>query len=748
MNTNNMTNFSRRKFLLSGVTAGAGLTLGVYLGGCDNKDSDKSSTMEAGPGKAGSNMQADTSFEANAFVRIGSDNSVTVISKHLEMGQGSYTGMATLVAEELDASWEQINIIGAPADAKRYNNLFWGPAQGTGGSTAMANSFQQMRQAGATARAMLVNAAAKKWRAPAAEIQVKAGVLSHGKQRASFGELAELAGQQPVPEKVFLKDPEQFRLIGRALPRKDSHDKCYGKAIYTQDIQLPNMLIAVVAHAPRFGSTLKSFDASKAKAVKGVTDVVQIPSGVAVLASNTWSAKKGRDALSIEWDDSNAFKRGSHDIMAEFKRLAKNPGLLARNDGNAEQAMNQATQILQAGYEFPYLAHAALEPMNCVVNFTHDACEIWNGEQLHTGDQMAVAAALGIAAEKVTINMLYAGGSFGRRANPQSDYVLEAVNIAKAIDGKAPVKLVWLREDDTRAGYYRPMYYHQIKAGLNEDGLPISWQHRIVGQSIIKGTPFEGALIKNGIDGTSVEGAANLPYTIPNLTVDLHSPELGVPVQWWRSVGSTHTAFSVETFIDELAAATKQDPVDYRMALLKDHPRHQGVLQLAAQHAGWGSPLAEGQGRGVAVHESFNSYVAQVAEVTVQDDGSYSVDRVVIAVDCGIAVNPDIIKAQMEGGMGFGLSAVLSSKITLQDGKVEQSNFHDYTVLRMDKMPAVEVYIVPSAQPPTGVGEPATPVIAPAVANALFAATGERFYALPIEKASNTQQTTAKPEVA
>ncbi len=728
MSNGEIINLSRRQFLIAGAAAGAGLTLGVHLIGCTEKP------PEAGPGMAGGEAVGPTHFEPNAFVRIGTDDSVTVIAKHLEMGQGTYTGLATLVAEELDAAWSQVKVEGATADAQRYNNLFWGPVQGTGGSTAIANSFDQMRKAGAAARAMLVSAAAKRWGVPEESITVRDGVLMHGasQRQARFGELAEAAAGEPVPESVFLKEPEEFRLIGTRLPRKDGTDKTNGSAIFTQDIKLPGMLTAVVAHPPRFGAKVKSFDATRAKQVRGVAEVVEIPNGVAVLGKDFWSASQGRDALAVEWDESQAFTLSSADIMTEYKRLAEGPGLTARQDGDADQAMPQAARRIEAAYEFPFLAHAALEPMNCVVQLTSEGCEIWNGEQFQTPDQMAVAAALGLQPEQVKINMLYAGGSFGRRANPHSDYVVEAATIAKAIDGRAPVKMVWTREDDTRAGYYRPLYYHRLKAGLDKDGKPIAWQHRIVGQSIITGTSFEEALVKDGVDGTSVEGASNLPYAIPNVTVDLHSPNLGVPVQWWRSVGSTHTAFAVETFIDELAAAAGADPVEFRLELMKDHPRHRGVLELAAQKAGWGKALAPGRGRGVAVHESFNSYVAQIAEVTVREGGRFSVDRVIIAVDCGIAVNPDIVRAQMEGGMGFGLSAALSSKITLNEGRVEQSNFHDYTVLRMDQMPAVEVHIVKSAEPPTGVGEPATPVIAPAVANALYAATGQRFYALPL----------------
>ena len=739
MDNKKIINVSRRQFLMQTAGVGAGLTLGVYLAGC----SDESTTMsEAGPGMAGDIKNVAQTFDVNAFVRIGTDNTVTVIMKHLEMGQGSHTGMATLIAEELDASWDQIKYQAAPANPKLYNNLNWGPMQGTGGSTAMANAYMQMRKAGATARHMLVAAAAQQWIVNEDDVEVKNGRVLHtaSTKSFSFGELAELAAQQTVPSDVFLKDPAEFTLIGSKskLHRKDSHDKTNGEAIYTQDIKLPDMLTALVAHPPRFGATVKSFDASAAKKIKGVADVVQVPTGVAVLADHFWSAKKGRDALIIEWDNTQAFKKSSDDILADYRQLASKPGLVAKQNGDTDKAFKNAAQVLQAAYEFPYLAHAALEPMNCVVQINNDGVEIWNGAQIQTLDQMAVASLLGLKPEQVKINTLYAGGSFGRRANPHSDYVLEAANIAKAIKGKAPVKLVWTREDDTRAGYYRPLYYHTIKAALDKQGNAIAWQHRIVGQSIIAGTAFAGGMVKNGIDVTSVEGASNMPYAIANIQVELHSPTQAVPVQWWRSVGSTHTAFSVETFIDELATAAKQDPVDFRRTLMQKHVRHLGVMELAASKAGWNKPLAKvagakARGRGIAVHESFNSFVAQVAEVTVNDDNSFSVDRVVVAVDCGVAVNPDVIRAQMEGGMGFGLAAALSSKITLQDGQVEQSNFHDYTVLRMNQMPVVEVYIVPSTEVPTGVGEPATPVIAPAVANALFAATGKRLYQLPLQ---------------
>ena len=719
-------NESRRQFL----KAGAGLTLAIYL--------PVTAAAEAGPGKAGGIAVGPVSFEPNAFVRIGEDNTVTVIVKHLEMGQGTYTGLPTLVAEELDADWSQIRVEGAPADAKRYNNLFWGPTQGTGGSTAMANSFMQMRQAGAAARAMLVSAAATEWNVPAQQIVVKQGVLTHAasNHKATFGELAAKAAALAVPEKVQLKDPKNFVYIGKNVARKDSHAKGNGSAVYTQDIHLPGMLTAVVAHPPRFGATLKSFDATRAKAVKGVVDVVAIPSGVAVLAKDFWAAKKGRDALSIDWDETHAFKSSSAEIFQRYRALARAPGTVAHRTGDAEKQMGRAAKRLEAAFEFPYLAHAAMEPMNCVVKLDIDGCEIWNGEQFQTIDQATIAKTLSLPAENVKLNMLYAGGSFGRRANPQSDYLLEAVHIAQASGGKAPVKLVWTREDDMRAGWYRPMFFHTLRAGLDADGNLVAWQHRLVGQSIITGTAFESGMVKGGIDSTSVEGAANLPYAIPHKLVDLHSPKLPVPVQWWRSVGSTHTAFSTEVFLDEVAHAANKDPVAFRQALLKEHPRHRGVLYLVAQKSGWGKALAakpgERRGRGVAVHESFGSFVAQVAEVTVKPDGQFSVDRVICAIDCGIAVNPSIVRGQMEGGITFGLSAALYGAITLKEGKVEQSNFNDYPMLRINEMPQVEVHIVASTANPSGVGEPGVPPIAPAVANALFAATGKRLRNLPL----------------
>ena len=731
----------RRAFLKVVGAAGAGFTLGIF--------SSEDFAQTSGPGKT-VGAAATGEFAPNAFLRIKPDNTVTVLVKHVEMGQGTYTGLPTLVAEELDAAWSQLRVEGAPADAARYGNTIWREAfgvdaQGTGGSTAMANSFDQYRQAGAAARAMLVAAAAQKWNVRAESIRVKDGVLTHASgKKATFGELADAAAKLPVPQNAKLKEASNFIYIGKSFARTDSKAKSTGTATFTQDVKLPDMLTAVVAHPPRFGATVKSFKAESVQGIPGVRYVVEVPNGVAIVATNFWSAKKGRDALTIEWDDGPAFKASSPDILAEYRRLAATPGKIARNDGDAAKAIAGAAKTIEATYEFPYLAHATMEPMNCVVKLAADRCDVWNGEQFQTVDQGAIAKVVGLQPQQVHLNQLFAGGSFGRRANPQSDYLVEAASIAKALaamgKGGAPIKLVWTREDDMRAGYFRPAYLHVLKAGLDASGNLVGWQHRIVGQSIQTGTAFEAVLVKDGVDVTSVEGASTLPYAIPNLMVDLHSPKVGVPVQWWRSVGSSHNACATEAFIDELATTAGKDPVAFRKALLANQPKHLSALTLAADKAGWAKPLAPGKAgnkraRGVAVHESFNSAVAQVVEVTVGGDNKFTVDRVVCAVHCGLAVNPDVVRAQMESGIGFGLSAALYGAITIKDGAVEQSNFHDYPVLRINEMPAVEVFIVPSTEKPTGVGEPGVPPIAPAVANALAAATGKRLRKLPLSLA-------------
>ena len=719
---------SRRTFLkAAGAFAAVGLTIGFEWAGTGRRA--LAATMP------------DATFAPNAFLRVAPDNSVTVIAKHVEMGQGAYTGIATIVAEELDANWQDVRVESAPADAKRYANLAFGTIQGTGGSSAMANSWMQLREAGAKARAMLVSAAAAQWQVPASELTTLDGSVHHvtTNRTATYGSLASAAARLPVPDTVTLKSPKDFRLIGHQLPRVDVPPKTNGTAQFTLDVTFPGMLVALLQRPPLFGATVKSFDASAAKAVPGVVSVVQVPGGVAVVAKGFWAAKQGRDALKVEWDDSKAEKRSSDAIMAEYRQLAEQPGMSARKDGDATKALAGAVKKISASYAFPYLAHAPMEPLDAVVKLTADSCEIWAGDQFQTVDQANAAHTAGLDPQQVKIHTLYAGGSFGRRANTQSDYIVEAVSIAKALGANGtPVKLQWTREDDIHGGLYRPMYFHKLDAGLSADGKLVGWRHRIVGQSILAGTPFASVMVKNGIDGTSIEGAANVAYAIPNLSVELTTTQTGVPVLWWRVVGSSHTAFAVEAFMDEAAHAARMDPFVFRRDLLAHEPRMRGVLELAAQKAGWdpAKPLPKGRGRGIAVAEAFKTFVAQVAEVSVDKDGNVKVERVVCAVDCGTPINPDVIAAQMEGGIGFGLGAALHSAITLKDGKVEQNNFDGYQVLRFAEMPKVEVHIVQSGEAPTGVGEPGVAPVGPAVANAIFAATGRRIHSLPFPAAS------------
>ena len=726
---------TRREFLKgAGVVGAVALTIGFEWAGTQRS---------AFAGSASPSARAP--FAPNAFVRIGSDNSVTVIAKHFEGGSGAYTGIATVLAEELDADWTQVRVENAPADATRYANFSFGTAfgkiQGTGGSSAMANSWMQLREAGGKARAMLLTAAARQWKVPVAELTVEQGTVYHAgsKQQAKFGALVATAATLPVPDTVTLKDPKDFKLIGRRVPRVDAPSKCNGTAQYTIDVKLPGMLVALLKRPPLFGATVKSFDATAASAVPGVVKVVEVPRGVAVVAKSFWAAKQGRDALHVEWDDSKAEKRSSRTIMDEYRQLAEQPCLNARTEGDAAKALQSAARKLSVSYEFPYLAHAPMEPLDAVVKLSANSCEIWSGDQSQTVDQANAARVAGLDPQQVSIHTLYAGGSFGRRNTTTSDYIVEAVSIAKALgaDG-TPIKLQWTREDDIQGGAYRAMFFHKLEAGLNAESQLIGWRHVIVGQSILADTAY-AKLYKNGLDRSSVEGAANIPYAIPNISVNLSTTRTGVSVGWWRVVGSSHTTFAVETFIDEAAHAAGEDPFTFRRKLLDDHPRMKAVLELAAEKAGWNSgPLPKGKGRGIAVAEAFKTFLAQVAEVSVDEDGRIKVDRVVCAVDCGTPINPDIIAGQMEGGIGFGLGAILYGAITLKEGRIEQANFNSYRVLRMNEMPKVEVHIVPSTAPPTGVGEPGVAPVGPAVANAIFAATGKRIHVLPFSRAAVT----------
>lgn len=671
-------------------------------------------------------------FAPNAFVRIAPDDTVTVLVKHIEFGQGPFTGLATLVAEELDADWNQMRAEHAPADAKLYANLAFG-MQGTGGSTAIANSFEQMRRAGATARAMLVQAAAAAWKVPAAEITVEKGVLRHasGKQ-GRFGEFAAAASKLQAPAEVKLKDPAAFRLIGKegAVRRLDSQGKATGKAEFTIDIRTPDMLTVVVARPPRFGGKVASFDASEAKKVKGVIDVKQISSGVAVYATGMWPALKGREALKVTWDESGAEKRGTRELVAEYRALARTPGLVAGRHGDAEAALAKAGKVIEAEYLFPYLAHAPMEPLDGYLEWNAQGALARLGSQLQTGDHQAIAKVLGLAPEKVQVETMLAGGSFGRRAQPTMELAVELAEAAKAIGPNRPVKLLRTREDDLSGGYYRPLFLHRLR-GAVKDGKIVAWSSAIVGQSFLKGSPFE-AMIKDDIDPVMVEGANELPYEIADFRCDLHTVQVGVPTLWWRSVGHTHTGYAVECFIDQLLQEAGQDPVAGRLALMGKEPRLANALRTVADLAKWNGPgPVEGRARGVAVVESFGSYVAQIAEVSISD-GEPKVHKVWCAVDCGVAVNPDIIRAQMEGGIGFGLGHALYGEITLDQGKPVQANFDSYRSLRIHEMPEVEVRIVPSAEKPTGVGEPGVPPIGPAVANALARLGQQRPQQLPM----------------
>jgi len=711
-----MTELSRREFLRSSAMSGAALVVAFHI-----------------PGRAEALLLAGGQKRPlpppNAFLRIGADESVTVLLAHSEMGQGIWTTLPMLVAEELECDWARIRVETAPA-APVYAHPAFG-AQMTGGSSTTWSEFDRYRQVGALARQMLVRAAAERWKVDPKQLRVEKGFVIHGGDRLSFGALAEAAQALSPPAEVTLKPESQWTLIGKPTRRLDTPAKITGRAQFGMDVQFPGLRTAVVARAPVFGGQVKSFDASKAKAVPGVEAVVQVPSGVAVVGTHFWAARTGRDELDVQWDLGPGREADSTKILASYRELAKTPGAVALDKGSAEAALSKAAKRLVAEYDVPYLAHAMMEPLNCTVRLDKDRCEIWTGTQFQTGDQAAAAKLTGLAPEKIEIHTTFLGGGFGRRANPNSDFVAEAVNVAKA--SGVPVKVVWTREDDMRGGYYRPMFLHRVEAGLDAKGHPVAWKHTIVGQSILTGTPFEG-MIKNGIDEASVEGVVDSAYLEPIAAkkVTLHSPRTPVPVLWWRSVGNTHSAFAMESMVDELAHAAGRDPLAFRLALLAGKSRHLKLLQLVAEKGGWGTKAPAGVGRGLAVHESFGSIVAQLAEVRVDKDQSIRVQRVVCAVDCGMAVNPLAVEAQVQGSIAFGLGPTLVSALTLKDGQVQQGNFHQYQVLRMSEMPKVEVHIVRSKSKMGGIGEPATAPINAAVANAVFALTGQRLRSLPL----------------
>lgn len=710
---------SRRGFLKGGAMLGAGLVLAFHL----------PATLKRLQAAQAADAPA-KEYPPDAFIRIAPDGTTTILCNKAEMGQGVYTSLPMLICEELEADWSQVRVEPAPA-AIVYAHPVFG-IQMTGGSTSVASSWEQMRRIGAVARTMLVETAAARWNVPAVDCRAENGFVLHGDRKLSFGELAEEAGRRTPPASVTLKNPKDFKLIGKATPRLEGPDKVSGKGQFGIDVRVPGMLFAVLARPPVFGGKPKQWDSAAAQAVPGVLAVKAVAGGVAVYASNTWAALKGREALKVQWDDGPNAGFSTAEQRAGFQKLAREPGTVAVAQGDAPGALKTAAKTLDAEYEVPYLAHACMEPLNCTVRVDADAVEIWAGTQFQTVDQGNAAKIAGVKPEQVTIHTTLLGGGFGRRANPASDWSNEAVEVAKAMPGK-PVMTVWSREDDTRGGWYRPHWVSRLRAGLGADGLPVAWLHTIVGQSILAGTPFEAFMVRGGIDATSVEGASDLPYAVANLQVDLHSPKSPVPVQWWRSVGHSHTGFVVESFVDECAHAAGIDPLEYRRRLLAKHqdPRFLKCLNLAAAKAGWSRPPEKGSGRGIAIHESFESVVCEIAEVT-QKDGRVQVTRVVAAVDCGTAVNPDMVRAQIESGIVYGLSAALYGQITLKDGRVEQGNFDDYPAVRLSESPQIEVHIVPSEAPPTGVGEPGTPPIAAAVGNALFALTGERHRRLPL----------------
>ncbi|MEA3157161.1 MAG: isoquinoline 1-oxidoreductase subunit beta [Betaproteobacteria bacterium] len=707
---------SRRSLL----KAGASFAIGVYIAGAS-----KGLTQALPPG-------SDVNIAPNTFLLIGADNTVTVLCKHIEFGQGPFTGMATLVAEELDADWSQMRAEHAPSNPVLYKNLLFG-VQGTGGSSAIANSYEQMRKVGAAARAMLVRAAADEWNVPAAEITVDKGIMMHpsGKE-GRFGAFAEKAMRQPLPSDLRLKEPSQFKLIGKpGVTRLDSAIKSNGSAQYTIDINDPDTVTALIARSPRFGGTVASFDASAALAVPGVVGVKQVPNGIAVYAKGFWPAKTARDRLKITWDDSKAESRGTAQLLSEFRSLSRSPGKTVKQEGDVDAAISRGGQLIETEYVFPYLAHAAMEPINAFMKWDGDRASARFGSQFPNGDQAAIAQVLGIDSAKVQLQTILAGGSFGRRAQQSMHVAIELAQVVKAIGPGKAVKLVWTREDDMRGGYYRPFTVHRMR-GVVRDGKIEAWSDTIVGQSIMKGTAFEAMTFKDGLDSTAYEGSHDIPYEVANFKCDLHQVEVGVPVLWWRSVGHTHTGYAVEAFVDELLQAAGQDAVEGRLAMMGKSPRHAGVLKAVAELADWkGAKIESGRARGVAVVESFNTYVAQIAEVSIGEEGPI-VHKVWCAVDCGVAVNPDIIRAQMEGGIGFGLGHILYAQQTLDQGRPVSGNFNTYRSLRIQEMPEIEVVIVPSIEKPSGVGEPGVPPIGPAVANAMAKLGHARPRQLPI----------------
>jgi isoquinoline 1-oxidoreductase beta subunit len=714
---------SRRDFVVVMAAAGGGLVLGCRV--------DESG--RGAPGGARSAPDASPpAFAPNAYVRVGTDGVVTVILPQAEMGQGIYTALPMLVAEELEVALDQVRVEQARGDDRLYANPAFG-FQATGGSTSTRAFHEPMRQAGAAARTMLVTAAAQSWGVDPASCRAEKGAVVHADtgRRVAYGQVAERAATLPVPDKVPLKDPKDFRLIGTPAKRLDTPAKVNGTALYGIDVRIPGMKIATVAASPVQGGKVAALDETKAMAIKGVHQVVNLNDVVAVVADHMWAAKQGLAALAIRWDDGPNAQLSTADVVRVLEEASQRPGAVAREDGEALSAVRRPVRTIEAAYHAPFLAHAAMEPLSCTVHVRDDGCEVWAGSQVQGRARATAAEVTGLPLEKVVFHNYLLGGGFGRRL--EHDYVTQAVRIAKHVAG--PVKVVWTREQDVQHDVYRPSYFDRIAAGLDASGKLATWNHRIVGPSIL--ARWLPPAFKDGLDGDALDGSVQLLYDIPSIHVEYIRQETPVVrIGWWRGVGVTHNAFVIETFLDEIAAVSGQDPVAFRRGLLGKSPRARAVLDLAAERAGWGTPLPPGHGRGVSlIYSGWNTYLAQVAEVEVTGSREIRVRRVVCAVDCGSIINPDTVVAQIESGVVFGMGAALWGEITVRNGRVEQSNFHDYRVVRMSETPPIEVHLVRSLEAPGGIGEPGTAATAPALANAVFAATGKRIRQLPLEKA-------------
>jgi isoquinoline 1-oxidoreductase beta subunit len=718
---------SRRQFVVVLATAGGGLLLGCRAG---DGAVPRSTAAAAAP-----DLPA---FAPDAFIRIGTDGRVTLIMPQVEMGQGMYTSMPMLIAEELEVTLDQVQVEHAPPSDKLYANPIFG-FQATGGSTSVMGFYEPLRKAGATARTMLVAAAAQGWGVEPASCRAEKGSVRHPAtgRTLTYGALAEAAAKLPVPAEVKLKDPKDFVLIGTPAKRLDSPEKVNGTAQYSIDVRLPGLKIATLAESPVLGGKVASVDDSKAKAIPGVRQVVRLDDLVAVVGDHMWAAKQGLAALAIRWDDGPNGKVSTEDVVRELDAASRKPGVVARKQGAGDSALSGAAKKIEAVYQAPFLAHATMEPVNCTVHVRKDGCEVWTGSQVLSRVQATAAKVTGFPPDKVVVHNHLLGGGFGRRL--EVDFETKAVRIAKEVDG--PVKVVWTREEDIQHDVYRPYYYDRIAAGLDARGKPVAWTHRLVGPSIL--ARWAPPAFKDGIDGDAVDGAVHLLYDIPAIQVEyVRHEEPVLNTGFWRGVGVTHNSFVIESFIDELAAAARQDPLAYRRALLGKSPRARAVLDIAAKAAGWGGKLPAGHGRGISLmYSGWDTYVAEVAEVEVSSSGEVRVHRIVCAVDCGTMVNPDTVKAQTEGGVVFGITGALYGEVTLKNGRVQQSNCSDYRMLRMNESPAIEVHLVRSTEKPGGMGEPATAATAPALANAVFAATGKRIRRLPLQKALQTTST-------